>query len=48
MNFSPSSPAYGTVYRITGGFPPECRNKHFEEGFTKDLQNNESVFIKAS
>jgi hypothetical protein len=28
FNFSPSSPAFGTICRITGG-----RNKHFEGGF---------------
>jgi hypothetical protein len=32
------SAAYGTIYRITDGLP-ECRNKYFEEGFSKDLQN---------
>jgi hypothetical protein len=49
FEFFTSSPAYGTIYLILNHRRlPECRNKHFEEGFSKDLTKLVSVFIEAS
>jgi hypothetical protein len=40
LNFSPSSPAYGTVYKITGGFLNAAKSILKRVSVrTKDLQN---------